>query len=96
MKQTPKLYAYREFITDKESYAIDESGARTGETPNVAMDAGTPELAERIVRAYTAHDPLVHTMRRIANSNTADAGSKETAQAMLKYLGIDTLFPVGA
>ena len=65
-KRTPALYAYREYITDKRSYSIDTDGSRLGETPNIAMDAGTPELASFIVQAYSAHDELVEAL---VNSN---------------------------
>lgn len=40
-----KLYAYKQYVTDKESFGYDEQGARIGETPNIALDCGTPELA---------------------------------------------------
>lgn len=43
-----ELFAYKNYVTDKKSFGYDESGARIGETPNIAMDAGSEELAKII------------------------------------------------
>ena len=49
-KHTP-LYAYNQYVTDKESFGFDENGARIGETPNFWIDAETPERAALIAAA---------------------------------------------
>lgn len=55
----PKLYAYKNFVTDKESFAYDDAGARVGETPNIAFAVETPEQAEFIARACNDHGDFV-------------------------------------
>jgi hypothetical protein len=62
----PQLYAFRQFVTDKESFGFDADGARYGETPNVAMDAETPELARLIAAAPDMLNALVDAMHEIA------------------------------
>ena len=47
MKRTI-LFAFGNYVTDKESFYFDGSGARHGETPNIAMDAGSENLANII------------------------------------------------
>lgn len=49
--QQARLYAHKQYVTDKESFGYEESGARIGETPNIAMDAGTEELARLLAAA---------------------------------------------
>lgn len=62
-KYTPTpLFAHDEYITDKESFRIDSAGTRYGDTPNVAINAGTPQMAKFITRAYNAHDKLIHLL----------------------------------
>jgi len=54
MSQTQKhttLYAHRQFVTDKQSFFIDENGTRYGETPNLVIDAGDENLAALIAAA---------------------------------------------
>lgn len=40
-----RLFAFGQHLTDKPNVGIDESGARTGDTPNIVIDAGTAKLA---------------------------------------------------
>lgn len=58
MNEQPKLYAYGQYVTDKASFGFDEHGARIGETPNVAMDAGSAELANILAAAPAMREAL--------------------------------------
>lgn len=57
------LYAHQHFVSDKEKFRIEKDGSRHGETPNILMDAGNPEMADFIVRACNSHYKLVEALR---------------------------------
>jgi len=79
-----KLYAYKNYISDKKTFGFDDNGSRIGDTPNFIIDAGSEEIAAFIVRAVNAHDALVEALKTIANLPGGTVGSaltiaKETA-----------------
>ncbi len=57
----PKLYVHKHYVTDKETFMLDDNGARYGETPNIIMDADTPELAQLIAAA----PELLNALKRL-------------------------------
>jgi len=60
--QATPLYAYKNYVTDKESFGFDPDGSRVGETPNIVMDAGSVELAGLIVQSVN-RSPYYERMR---------------------------------
>lgn len=58
-KHTPKLYAHQHWVTDKESFRLDERGTRWGDTPTISIYAGTPQMAICVALACNAYDDLV-------------------------------------
>lgn len=65
-KHTPMpLFAHRNYVTDKESFRIDHAGTRWGETPNIVIDAGTPELASLIAAASELLEALEMAVRNL-------------------------------
>lgn len=56
-----QLYAYKHYVTDKADFRIDETGARWGDTPNIAIDAGTEKAAALIANAFKALHTIAAT-----------------------------------
>ncbi len=76
-----KLYAYGRYVTDKASFGFDETGARIGETPNIWMDAVTPELASVLAAAPELLDAL-KGMKRIHGNCGASPFEQEICAKM--------------
>jgi len=65
-----KLYAYKNYISDKKTFGFDDNGSRIGDTPNFIIDAGSEEIAAFIVRAVNAHDALVEALDEMLGNCT--------------------------
>lgn len=59
MAMHTKLYAYKQYVSDKKSFGYDDLGARIGETPNMLMDMDNEESAAFIVKAVNCHEELL-------------------------------------
>ena len=84
-----RLYANGQYVTDKVSFGYDADGARIGETPNIAMDAGTPELARLIAAA-----PETAAERdRLKEEKAALLEALHAASATMPFIRGDLIYP---
>lgn len=60
-------FQHRQYVSDKESFAIEDNGMRIGETPNFIIDAENEVNARLIAAAPELLEALIHAKNQISH-----------------------------